>query len=90
MACGCPVIACAKGSIPEVAGDAALYVAEDDIEAMENALVQVVAPGTRASLRAQGLERAQAFSWERMAARVSTVMLDVVNREPVPDPRDRA
>lgn len=76
MACGCPVIACAKGSIPEVAGSAAMYVGEDDVEVMALALIQVLEPATRALLCGQGLKRARVFSWERMATTVSRAMLD--------------
>ena len=89
MTCGCPVISCHKGSIPEVAGDAAMYVGEDDVEGLVKALSQVLAPDTRATLRALGLERARAFSWERMAATVSRAMVDTVNYMSSPSQRDK-
>lgn len=81
MACACPVISCAKGAIPEVAGDAALYVGEDDAEAMAAALTRVLEPETRAALGTRGLARAQAFSWERMAAIMGQAITNVAKAE---------
>ncbi len=87
MACGCPAIACATASIPEVAGDAVLYVGEDDAEAMAAALARVLEPETRAALGARGLARAQTFSWERMAVIMGQAMTDVAKAERRPFPR---
>lgn len=68
MACGAPVICSRAGSLPEVAGDAALLVDPDDPQALAAAIDQVFADSTlRANLRAAGLERAASFSWQRAA-----------------------
>jgi glycosyltransferase involved in cell wall biosynthesis len=67
MACGCPVLASARGSLPEVLGDAALLVEPDAGEAAD-ALARILEDGAlRADLRARGLERARKFSWEACA-----------------------
>jgi glycosyltransferase involved in cell wall biosynthesis len=76
LACGCPVITCPKASIPEVAGDAALYVDEADIDAMANALCEVQKPTIRNSLIAAGLQQAKTFSWSKMADKVSSALID--------------
>jgi glycosyltransferase involved in cell wall biosynthesis len=75
MACACPVITSPSGSIPEVAGDAVLYVATTDVTAMANALYQVQVPLMRAVLVAKGLQRAALFSWSKMAAEVKEALL---------------
>lgn len=77
MACGCPVITCPNASIPEVAGEAALYVQDDDVEAMAIALVNIQKPEVRESLIAAGIEQAKKFSWSRMAKTVSSVLIEV-------------
>ena len=77
MVCGCPVITCANASIPEVAGEAALYVKDDDINEMANALCDVQKPAIRRSLIAAGLEQAKKFSWSNMAQTVSSVLIDM-------------
>jgi len=77
MACACPVITCPTGSIPEVAGDAALFVDPSNVDAMLNALVQVQSPAMRAVLRAKGLHRASQFSWVTMASQIKAVLLEL-------------
>jgi FkbM family methyltransferase len=76
IACGCPVIACPNGSIPEVAKEAALYVNDDDVEGLTEALCEVQKPKIRRSLIAAGLEQAKNFSWSKMAERVSLALID--------------
>ncbi|WP_377475544.1 MAG: FkbM family methyltransferase [Microcoleus anatoxicus] len=77
MACGCPVITCPNASIPEVAGEAALYVKDDDVEAMAIALVDIQKPEVREALIAAGVEQAKKFSWSKMAKTVSSVLIKV-------------
>jgi len=76
MACGCPVITCPNASIPEVAGKAALYVNDTDINGLANALCEVQKPDVRNSLIAAGLEQAKKFSWVKMAEIVSSVLIE--------------
>jgi glycosyltransferase involved in cell wall biosynthesis len=71
MACGCPVVCCATSSLPEVAGEAALFFEPGSAESLVDCLRQLVEDGElRRSLVARGLERARAFSWRRSADRV--------------------
>jgi glycosyltransferase involved in cell wall biosynthesis len=68
MACGVPVVTSTGGSLPEVAGDAAVLVDPLDVEAIASAVRRIAQdPVLAADLRARGLERARAFSWERSA-----------------------
>jgi hypothetical protein len=76
IACGCPVITCPNASIPEVAGEAALYVNDDDVDGLANALCDVQKPNVRNSLIAAGLEQAKKFSWSKMAKTVSSALID--------------
>lgn len=76
IACGCPVITCPNASIPEVAGDAALYVNDEDVEGLANALCEVQKPSVRQSLITTGLQQAKKFSWSKMAGIVSSVLID--------------
>jgi glycosyltransferase involved in cell wall biosynthesis len=65
MACGAPVVAANAGSAPEVTGGAAVLVDPSDPEAIAAGLAEAVE--RRDELRARGLERAQAFSWDAVA-----------------------
>lgn len=68
MACGTPVIAAHAGALPEVAGDAALWFDPRDPVALAAHLDRALRDeDLRLRLRAKGLERVQAFSWQRSA-----------------------
>jgi glycosyltransferase involved in cell wall biosynthesis len=68
MACGCPVVTSDRSSLPEVAGDAAVLVDPDSVDAIADGIRRVWEDDALAAdLRARGLERARAFSWERTA-----------------------
>ncbi len=76
ISCGCPVITCPNASIPEVAGEAALYVNDEDVEGLTDALCEIQKPKVRNSLIAAGLEQAKKFSWSKMAKAVSSALID--------------
>jgi alpha-1,3-rhamnosyl/mannosyltransferase len=68
MACGTPVVTSNVSSLPEVVGDAALFVSPDDVDGLAAALHRVWHDeALRADLRARGIARAREFSWERTA-----------------------
>ena len=70
MACATPVVASDASSLPEVGGAAALYAPPDDVTAWAEALRRIVDDeDLRRHLRAAGLERAKAFSWDTSAQR---------------------
>lgn len=76
IACGCPVITCPNASIPEVAGEAALYVNDEDVDGLANLLCEVQKPLVRNSLIAAGLKQAKKFSWSKMAETVSSALIE--------------
>lgn len=79
MAAGTPVVASNTSSLPEVAGDAAILIPSQDVEALAEAIGQVLeSPQLRAELRARGLKRAQEFSWKRTAEETIAVYRTVV------------
>ena len=78
MACGCPVITTPNASLPEVAGEAALYVKDDDVNGMADALCEIQKPSVRRNLIQAGLQQAQKFSWATMAEIVKEALLNVI------------
>jgi glycosyltransferase involved in cell wall biosynthesis len=68
MACGTPVVCGTGGSLPEIAGDAALLVDPEDVTGLGAALVRAVSDSDlRSSLVARGLARTRLFSWDEAA-----------------------
>jgi len=68
MACGTPVVCSRTTSMPEVCGGAARYIDPHDVDDMAEAVRAVLDdPDLRQAMRAQGLERASGFSWQRAA-----------------------
>ena len=68
MSAGRPVVTTARGAIPEVAGDAALYAEAGDADALAAALHRVLTDeGLAAELAAKGRSRAAGYTWERTA-----------------------
>lgn len=72
MSCDCPVVAANRSSFPEVAGDAALLVGEQDADAYADAMVAVRATDRRTALVAAGRRQVARFSWERTLAATMT------------------
>jgi glycosyltransferase involved in cell wall biosynthesis len=71
MHCGAPVIASDRGSIPEVAGPAALIADVDDIDQFAAYIQRVLTDKTEAErLRQLGYAHAAQFTWDKTAQRV--------------------
>lgn len=68
MRCGVPVVAANATSLPEIAGDAAIYCEPFDVEDITRAMRTVIADGAlRARLIAAGIERSKRYTWDRTA-----------------------
>ncbi|MCD6290931.1 MAG: glycosyltransferase family 4 protein [Anaerolineae bacterium] len=79
MASGTPVITSTASSLPEVAGDAALLVNPDDVEALADAMRRVLTDRALwRRLREAGLARAKKFTWTKMARETVKVYEETV------------
>jgi len=68
MACGCPVVTSNTSSLPEVVGDAAITVDPYDVDALTNAMREVLTNnGLRKEMVEKGLKQAKKFSWDKTA-----------------------
>jgi glycosyltransferase involved in cell wall biosynthesis len=75
MSCGLPVVASNTSVMPEICGDAACYFDPLDVDDMTRAMAQVLTDSSlRHSLAQLGLERAVAFSWDKSAERLLSVI----------------
>ncbi|HEV7239982.1 MAG TPA: glycosyltransferase family 1 protein [Thermoanaerobaculia bacterium] len=73
MTQGCPVIASRSSSLPEVAGDAAIYCDPLDATSIAGAMARVSDPELRERMIEKGLSRAAGFSWQRTAAEMVAI-----------------
>jgi glycosyltransferase involved in cell wall biosynthesis len=74
MACGVPVIISRVSSLPEVGGDAALYVDPHDPGSIARAILTLAGDRELAArLATAGRERAARFRWDEAARATSAV-----------------
>ncbi len=79
MACGVPVACSNTSSLPEVAGDAALYFDPESVDSISEALRRLLLDTElRVTLRGWGLERAREFSWDQTAEKTLEVYRSVL------------
>ena len=68
MACGIPVLASRRGSLPELLGDAGLLFEPDDASDIVETLTRFLdSPELQARLAAAAREQVQLFTWDRAA-----------------------
>jgi alpha-1,3-rhamnosyl/mannosyltransferase len=74
MACGAPVIVSSGGSLPEIAGDAAIVLPPGDVEGYRREIARVLStPELAQRLTEKGFRQAARFSWDRTAAETLAV-----------------
>lgn len=74
MQCGCPVVTSKEGSLPEVGGEAALYVDAYSKDNIARGISEVFSSvQARKKLSAKSLEQAKKFSWEKTVAKTFQV-----------------
>jgi len=67
MSLGCPVVASNTSSMPEVAGDVAVYVDPESVDSIREGIARCLATGRDPVLSERLRGRAAHFSWERCA-----------------------
>ena len=70
MACGKPIIACNRGGVPEIVGDAG-FLLEPNVEEWQKTLNRLLSNSVlRKQIGEKSLERSKAFSWKNTAIRL--------------------
>jgi glycosyltransferase involved in cell wall biosynthesis len=82
MACGCPVISSARGSLREVVADAARLVDPESVPDITEALTTLATSASaRDHLRTAGFRNARRFDWNRNAAETLEVYAKACRRK---------
>lgn len=75
MACGLPVVVSARGSLPELVGEAGLTFEPDDPSALTRTIARLLDDaGLRRELSIRGSVRAADFTWQRSARQMMAVL----------------
>jgi glycosyltransferase involved in cell wall biosynthesis len=81
MACGTPLIVSNSSSLPEVAGDAALYVDPYDPGDISRAIAHLLSDqDLRSALVSRGLERVHKFTWRAAAEKALEVYRETATK----------
>jgi glycosyltransferase involved in cell wall biosynthesis len=76
MACGKPIIACNRGGVPEVVGDAG-FLLEPDVRQWQKTVHRVLSDiELRSVMGAKSLSRSKRFSWEKTTDKLLSVLRD--------------
>ncbi len=79
MACGTPAVVSDRSSLPEVTGDAGVFVDAEDTASIASAIRRLFTDDGLVKLHAErGLVRAQRFSWEGTARAVQAIVHGVL------------
>jgi glycosyltransferase involved in cell wall biosynthesis len=79
MSAGVPVLTSNRSAMPEVAGDAALLVDPENVDAMAEGLRQLTASAElRTDLARRGEQRARHFTWEKAVAETWNAYLELL------------
>jgi glycosyltransferase involved in cell wall biosynthesis len=85
QACHTPVLVSDNASLPEVGGDAALYVCALDADDIAQGLLRLLADAElRRALVARGEANLHRFSWQKAARQVQDVIETLLHEEPSP------
>src|SRR5215217_1067515 len=81
MASGAPTITSASSALPEVAGDAALFVDPENAVALGEAMVRLLCDEQlREKLRAKGLEQVKRYTWKQAATKTLALYRELVEK----------
>jgi len=80
MYCGCPVLCAKAASLPEVAGDAALFFDPTNASELANAIDTIYTNSTlQLELTQKGHKRAEEFKWKSTASNTLNELLTAIN-----------
>ncbi|MBP9814429.1 glycosyltransferase family 4 protein [Candidatus Woesebacteria bacterium] len=84
MAHSCPVVTSNVSSLPEIAGDAALYIDPENLQSITDGIVLALSQkGTEKEKKriAEGLKRVKLFTWDKAATDVISLLEQVGKKE---------
>jgi len=81
MACGLPAIVTDRGALPEVVGDAGIYVPLNDVGAIAKAIINIAQDSSLSKdLSRKSIAQANKFSFERRKESIKNIIETILNR----------
>jgi glycosyltransferase involved in cell wall biosynthesis len=81
MACGLPTVLSNISSLPEVGGEAAMYIDPQTVESITEGTLRVLEDARlRRLMSRRGIERSKQFSWDTTAAQMIALYEDVIRK----------
>ena len=81
MACGTPIVCSKTSSLPEVAGDAAIFVDPKDIKSISQGIKHVIEnEEVKETFRKKSISRANQFSWKKTAEKTIGVYKKILRK----------
>jgi glycosyltransferase involved in cell wall biosynthesis len=78
MACGAPVLASNRSSLPEIVGDGGIVVDPEDLRQIAQAMIRLVSDrDLRRQLSVRAIQQASRFNWTKSAERLLDVIEEV-------------
>ncbi len=82
LSCGSPVVCSQRGSLPEVGGDAVVYVDPTNLRHFVSVMTDILEnKSLQSKLSNLGLKRAAKFSWEKLAEQTKQVYVSALTNE---------
>lgn len=82
MSLGCPVVTSSVSSLPEIGGEAVVYVNPKSVEEIANAILRITGnEDLRNHYIKKGLEQAKKFSWQKCAKETRERYEKIINKE---------
>lgn len=79
MAAGCPTLVSSTTSMPEVCGDASLYVDPNSIESIKNGLIRAMSDADlRSDLRRKGYIQVKKYNWGDSARKLANILTKLI------------
>ncbi|WP_199621702.1 glycosyltransferase family 4 protein [Paenibacillus alkalitolerans] len=83
ISCGAPVVTSRTSSLPEIAGEGALFINPREVDSLVEAMTRLLShPGLRETLKTAALKQSRKFSWKNTTEQILDIYHQVMENKP--------